>query len=278
MASKYGSRRNNSSFKGALLASAASFLIGGALAGYFVWQSSDDGTTQAVETQQADSGSVPVAVPSEANSPTPTPLVEAIEEAETPEEAVEVVTRVAEQQGGIEQRLAAAEQRLTILAIQAQSAEGNTTRAEGLLIAFAARRFIERGEPLNTYLEDQLRLRFADKRPNAVNTVINFSRRNPIVRVDRLLARLEGLGPQLKESNSGISLGGFTNELGDLFSVRRQSTPSPQPERRLERARFALEQGRYQRAQRHPLAAPKTLVFWQIIVGVIDSMLIENVH
>ena len=37
-------------------------------------------------------------------------------------------------------------------------------------------------------------------------------------------------------------------ELGELFVIRRESTPSPQPERRLERARIALEQGRYQNA------------------------------
>ena len=105
----------------------------------------------------------------------------------------------------------------------------------------------ERGDELG-YLADQLRLRFGDERPNAVNTIINFSRTDPPIRLDTLLARLEGLGPQLAERDEGPSWAAFKRELSQLFVIRRESTPSPQPERRLERARYALEQGRYQNA------------------------------
>ncbi|MDJ0978722.1 MAG: hypothetical protein QNI87_09305 [Erythrobacter sp.] len=250
MESKYGSRRKNSPMKGALLASGASFLIGGALVGYVVWHNArtdDPPEPPRVETIAESGSPTPTGVPSAAVSPSPTPLAEALGEAETPEEAVEAVTRVAEQQGGLEQRLAAAEQRLTRLDIQAQAAAGNAARAEALLIAFATRRLVERGDELG-YLADQLRLRFGDERPNAVNTIISFSRIDPPIRLDGLLARLDGLGPQLQERSEGPSWEAFSREIGELFVIRRESTPSSQPERRLERARYAMEQGRYRSA------------------------------
>ena len=62
------------------------------------------------------------------------------------------------------------------------------------------------------------------------------------------VARLDGLGPQLVERDEGLSWARVQRELGELFVIRRESTPSPQPERRLERARIALEQGRFQNA------------------------------
>jgi hypothetical protein len=176
-------------------------------------------------------------------APTPTPLAEVLEPetVETVEEAAEAVAQVAEQQGGLDQRLAAAEQRLARLDLQAQAAAGNAARAEGLLIAFATRRAIERGAELG-FLADQLRLRFGDNWPNAVRTVITFSRR-PIT-IDQLLARLEGLGPQLAEADEITSWADIRREIGEMFVIRRESTPSPQPQRRLDRARLFLESGR----------------------------------
>ncbi|GMN03967.1 hypothetical protein [Erythrobacter sp. MTPC3] len=248
MESKYGSRRKPSSGKGIWLAGIASFAIGGLLVGYVVWynENQDDPPAIAAQADRVEIAASPSSSPSPLLTPTPTPLSEPIEP-ENAEEAVEAVTGLAEQQGGLDQRLAAAEQRLARLDLQAQAAAGNAARAEGLLIAFAARRAVERGAELG-YLADQLRLRFGDERPNAVNTIINFSRTDPPIRLDTLLARLEGLGPQLAETDEGPSWAAFKRELGELFVIRRESTPSPQPERRLERARFALEQGRYQNA------------------------------
>ncbi|MEL7197682.1 MAG: hypothetical protein AAGL10_05130 [Pseudomonadota bacterium] len=250
MESKYGSRRKTGTGRKTLLAALASFVVGGALVGYVVWYNTEgtDRTIQAssgpiVEAQDADAIETPTAV----ISPSPTSdLADAIE-ADDAEEAVEVVTRVAEQQGGLDQRLAAAEQRLARLDLQTQAASGNAARAEALLIAFATRRVIERGAELG-YLADQLRLRFGDERPNAVNTIINFARSDPPIRLDNLILRLDGLGPQLTESGSGFSFGTITREFGDLFVIRRESTPSALPQRRMERARFALEQGRFQAA------------------------------
>ncbi|TRD12149.1 hypothetical protein FGU71_09950 [Erythrobacter insulae] len=246
MESKYGSRRKPSSAKGILLAAVSSFAIGGALVGYVVWYNiGSDPATEADQTPAIAAAS-PSAAPIAEISPTPTPLSEPIEP-ESAEEAVEAVSGLAEQQGGLDQRLAAAEQRLARLDLQAQAAAGNAARAEGLLIAFATRRAVERGAELG-YLADQLRLRFGDERPNAVGTIINFARSDPPIRLDTLLARLEGLGPQLAATEEGPSWAKFQREIGELFIIRREDTPSPQPERRLERARYALEQGRYQNA------------------------------
>jgi hypothetical protein len=240
MESKFGSRRKPSSGRGILLAAIAAFIAGGGLVGWVVWynlQPERTGAPRSGVEVLAGAGKTPDA----SLSPSPSPLAQAIENAKT-EEAVE---RVAEQQGGLDQRLAAAEQRLTQLDLQAQAAAGNAARAESLLIAFATRRAVERGAELG-YLADQLRLRFGDQWPNAVSTIIEFSR-DP-VRLDGLVARLEGLGPQLREGSEGPSWGAFKREISQLFVFRRESTPSPQPERRLERARWALEQGRYQNA------------------------------
>lgn len=254
MESKFGSRRKQASTGRFLVAALASFLVGGALVGYVVWYNLQ--SPEPVLAADAGAPELPSASPIEGGiddgptagvSASPTPLAEAVaalEEGDT-EGAAEAVTRVVDQQGGIDSRLAAAEQRLARLDLQAQAAAGNAARAEGLLIAFATRRAVERGAELG-YLADQLRLRFSDQWPNAVTTIISFSR-DPL-RIDNLTARLDGLGPQLVEQDEGISWERFQRELGQLFVVRRESTPSPQPQLRLERARIALGQGRYQNA------------------------------
>ena len=137
------------------------------------------------------------------------------------------------------------EQRLSRLDLQTQAAAGNAARAEGLLISFATRRSIERGAELG-YLADQLRLRFGDALPNAVKTLTDMSR-NPVT-IDQLLARLEGLEPALRTDSDAPSLERLRRELSNLFVVRRQSAPSPQPRRRLERAKMFLQTGRYEAA------------------------------
>lgn len=252
MASKYTSRRKPASKRGYLLAGLASFILGGVLIGYVVYYNvaQSDGTIAdgaAAMNAADDAGTDPSPLPGGLASPSPSPLAEAVAALENGnrEVAAEAVSLVAEQQGGLDQRLAAAEQRLGRLDLQAQAAAGNAARAEGLLIAFATRRAIERGAELG-YLADQLRLRFADQWPNAVSTIINFAREP--VRLDNLTARLDGLASELVEVDEGMNFARLQRELGNLFVIRRENTPSPQPERRLERARIALEQGRYQNA------------------------------
>lgn len=226
--------RPRPSMKPVLFAVLASFLLGAGIVGLLAWQGYL-GVSMAGNTSRADPPAALAGPPT-----TPTPMPSARQTA-----AVAAMERVEQQHGGIDQRLAAAEQRLARLDLQAQAASGNAARAEGLLIAFATRRAIERGAELG-YLGDQLRLRFADAQPNSVQTVIDFARKP--VTLDVLLARLEGLAPQLSAADSQPTFARLRSEMSRLFVIRRETTPSPQPSRRLERARMFLETGRVDKA------------------------------
>ncbi|QKG72469.1 MICOS complex subunit MIC60 [Erythrobacter mangrovi] len=236
------SKRKGTSARPMLVAVLGAFLLGGAVVGYGVYRLAGQPAAEpaAVEDPQAIASSVPV-------EPTPTPSATASQAAQ------QAVARVEEQQGGLDQRLAAAEQRLARLDLQAQAAAGNAARAEGLLIAFATRRALEKGAELG-FLADQLRLRFGDAMPNAVETLIRASR-NPIT-LDQLIARLEGLSPRLAESTSESGFARFREELSQLFVIRSESAPSPQPQRRLDRARLFLESGRTEAAIAEVRALP----------------------
>ena len=228
------SGRTGRSTRPVLVALLGAFVLGGALAGYGVWRYGDD-LRIGMDKRPAS-----VAAPASTASflPGPVPAAPA-------SDAAEAVQRVTQQQGGLDQRIAAAEQRITQLDLQAQAAWGNAARAEGLLIAFSARRALDRGSDLG-FLADQLQLRFGDAMPNAVGTVITFGRQP--VTLDQLVARLDGLAPELAKSGGRLSWDRFTSELAGLFVVRRESTPSPQPELRLERARLFLQSGRVEAA------------------------------
>lgn len=222
-----------------LIGLAVAFLAGAALAGYGMWRFGDAWVGDGPPARAvAASRPAPAAAP----PASPTPDVIATPGAQ---EAVAAAQIVAEQQGGLDQRLAAAEQRIARLDLQAQAASGNAARAEGLLIAFAARRTLDRGNPLG-YLEDQLRLRFGDAMPAATRTLIAFGRQP--VTLEQLVARLEGLAPELSRSSGQASWARLRSDLTRLFVVRRESTPSPQPRQRLERARLFLQSGRVREA------------------------------
>jgi hypothetical protein len=133
------------------------------------------------------------------------------------------------------------EQRVAQLDFQSRSAAGNADRAEALLVAFAARRALDRGVTLG-YLETLLRQRFAGSQPQAVGTII-ASAQNPVTLQqlqDDLLEvapRLNGGGPDQSWWNA------FRSELAGMIIVRRAGTPSPLPAERLRRARRSLESG-----------------------------------
>ncbi|MFA9200247.1 MAG: hypothetical protein ACEQR8_03530 [Cypionkella sp.] len=219
-----------------VIAMLAAFAIGAAVAGYLAWRGVFDPARSPL------AGPPPPASRPALTDPPPARPASGPTSGPTAAAAVE---RGAQAQGGIDQRLAAAEQRLARLDLQAQAAAGNAARAEGLLIAFAARRAIDRGVPLG-YLADSLRLRFGDAQPNAVATLIEFARR-PMTQ-DMLLARLDVLGTRLASDAEGMAVGRLGSEISSLFVIRRETTPSPQPARRLERARLFLESGRVDKA------------------------------
>lgn len=231
-------------WKGAALSAVAAFAVGGGLIGWLAWERGFDwGTLVGLGRNPAPLIAIPEVPPAEkgdikTDSDLAAEAVRAIADAK--------VAQVAEAQGGFDQRIAAMEQRMARLDLQAQAASGNAARAEGLLVAFAARRAMERGVPLG-YLGDQLRLRFGDARPNAVRTIIEASR-DPVT-LDQLMARLEGLSAELVSAPYDEGLWtGIQRELNTLFIVRRETSPSPAPRRRLERAKTFLESGRVEAA------------------------------
>jgi len=230
-----------------IVAAIAAFLLGAVLTFYLARET---GWLFGPEvTPTADAGGdafADLAQEGESGGDDADPGLSATQQAQTATIAARRVAKVAEQQGGLDQRVAAMEQRLSRLDLQAQAAAGNAARAEGLLIAFAARRAIERGAPLG-YLSDQLRLRFADALPNAVKAV-NALSDDPIT-LDQLLARLDGLAPSLGDtpSDEGL-LPRIGREISQLFVIRTEDTPSPRSESRLRRARQFLESGRVEAA------------------------------
>jgi len=156
-------------------------------------------------------------------------------------EASPAVTLTPDLERALAVRVADLEDRLSRINVQAQAASGNAARAEGLLIAFAARRALDRGSPLG-YIDPQLRLRFGDAQPKAVTTIINASRQP--VTLEELSSGLDELGPALMTGSSGAGFwADFQRELSELFVIRREGTPSPAPQQRLIRAKRYVETG-----------------------------------
>ena len=218
-------RRSGPSLRAVLGTAMLAFIGGAALVGWLVW----DGR---VTLTQGDTAAPKAASTSFANLPKP---------AASPSAAASSAAAQDAALGGMEQRIAALEQRLTRIDLQAAASEGNTARAEALLVAEAARRALERGAPLG-YLADQLKLRFGEAQPGAVATVIDTAQ-NPVT-LDRLAGQFDALAPTLINAPRGESgWDQFTRELSGLFVIRHGAGPSAQPEQRLERIRLLLRTG-----------------------------------
>ncbi|WP_207774691.1 uroporphyrinogen-III synthase [Sphingosinicella sp. YJ22] len=141
----------------------------------------------------------------------------------------------------VARRVAQLEQRIGEIDTSARSAVGNADRTEGLLVAIAARRALDRGVGLG-YLEGLLRQRFGASQAQAVNTIIAASRQP--VTLQQLQAELAEIGPQL--TGAGPNRGLWTalrQELANLIIVRRADTPSTDPGERLRRATDRLQAG-----------------------------------
>lgn len=138
-------------------------------------------------------------------------------------------------------RVDALEQRIGAIDTQARQAVGNAGRAENLLIAFAARRALDRGIGLG-YLEGLLRERFGATQPQAVATVISAS--NQPVTLQQLQQELQELGPDLVEAGPRQGWwAALKQQVGGLITIRRTESPSTMPSERLERAEQRLEVG-----------------------------------
>ncbi len=145
-----------------------------------------------------------------------------------------------------ESRVAGLEARLAQIDAQASNASSNAARAEGLLIAFAARRAIDRGIGLG-YLEGQLRDRFAETQPRAVAAIISAAQAP--VTLDGLRQQLDILTPDLAGGGPNESWSAAAQRtFGSLFIVRKATSPSPAADDRVSRARLAIEGGQVENA------------------------------
>ena len=142
----------------------------------------------------------------------------------------------------LDARVVQLEERLTRITVEAQGASANAARAEGLLVAFAARRALDNGSPLG-YIEAQLRLRFGPAQPRAVATIINAAR-EPVTLAD-LRAGLTDIGDRVMTPPANASWWtALEHEARELVSIRRASTPSPRPQAAFDRAIRYLDGGR----------------------------------
>lgn len=148
--------------------------------------------------------------------------------------------------GEISGRIAGLEDRMARIDMRAAAAAGNAARAEGLLIAFAARRAIDRGVALG-YVEGELRERFSTSQPRAVAAVIAAAQAP--VTLENLRQKLDGLRSKLTGATANEGWWDATRRtLGNLVVVRRQGSESPAPDDRIERATLRIESGQVEGA------------------------------
>jgi hypothetical protein len=146
------------------------------------------------------------------------------------------------------------EQRVAEIDNQSRAAAGNADRAEGLLVAFAARRALDRGVALG-YIEGLLRQRFGETQRQAVATIITASRQP--VTLEELQDGLQEVGPELTGAGPGQNWWtALRAELGELVSIRKAGTPSTIPAERLRRAERRLESGQVDVALAEVLRLP----------------------
>ena len=153
-----------------------------------------------------------------------------------------------------EARVTTLEGRLAAVESAAQRAAGSAGRADALLVAFAARRAIDRGVALG-YLETLLVARFGADHQRAVAQIVTASR-DP-VRLDQLIADYARLGPALRGGAPEESWwAGLRREFGSIVAVHRAGTPSLKPAATYDRARARLEAGEVDAALAETMRLP----------------------
>lgn len=236
--------KRSSPLRGLLATAGLAFLLGGGLVTWLAWNGTLDLGFNRTAPEPAVSATVPASQPRIPLATAPTPSASA-----SPAPLQQPALA-----GAFDQRVAALEARLSDLSLRAEAASGNATRAEGMLIAFAARRALERGKPLGG-LADQLRLRFEAAEPMAVSTVLQGAERP--VTLDALLTELDRLKPELtgRPANE-TGWGRFRREMEGLFTIRRGSGEGGDPDGQLERAKVLLRSGQIKAARDQVQAMP----------------------
>lgn len=151
-------------------------------------------------------------------------------------------------------RIRSLEARLAQVENATHRAEGSAGRADALVVAFAARRAIDRGVALG-YLEKLLVERFGPQHQQAVATIITASRQP--VRLDDLRSQFEALGPQLRRGGPQDNWwNDFRRELGSLVEIHRAERPAVNADARYRRAQQRLESGDVDRALAETMRLP----------------------
>jgi hypothetical protein len=167
------------------------------------------------------------AVPAISYTPqTTTPTVDAL--------PVSPVTDVSARVVALEARLARVE--------ASGGARGGSTQAQGLLLTFAARRALERGDGLGG-LESLLSQQFDARQPAAVATVIGAGRQP--VTLEQLRSGFEAVIPAL--TGKGPDTGwweSFTGAMSGLITFRGANEPTSDPAIAVAHAAQLLDQGR----------------------------------
>lgn len=164
------------------------------------------------------------------------------------------LTQTAPPAANTDAHMARIEQRLAIIDQQADSALNDAARAERLMIAFAARRAVERGAPLG-YLEGALQRQFGAADPAAVAAVIDGARSS--VTLEQLEDGLEAEKTDLASGTVGTGwLASIWQDMSSLAVVHRAGESSKTPSQRLETARRALERDRVETAVKEVGAMP----------------------
>ncbi len=153
-----------------------------------------------------------------------------------------------------DQKIASLENRIATVENATARAVGSAGRADALVIAFAARRAIDRGVALG-YLENLLVDRFGAQHQAAVATVITGSRQP--VRLDDLISEYDALGPELRRGGPQDSWWtDLRREFGELVEVHSSARPAVNPEARYARARQELVGGDVDKAFAETMRLP----------------------
>lgn len=151
-------------------------------------------------------------------------------------------------------RIASLENRVAEVENATQRAEGSAGRADALVMAFAARRAIDRGVALG-YLENLLAERFGAQHQAAVATIITSSRQP--VRLNDLISEYETLEADLRRGSPQDSWWtNFKRELGSLVEVHRAERPAVNAEARYNRALQRLSTGDVDQALAETMRLP----------------------
>ncbi len=153
-----------------------------------------------------------------------------------------------------DQKIADLESRVSRVENATARAEGSAGRADALVIAFAARRAVDRGVALG-YLENLLVDRFGAQHRAAVATVITTSRQP--VRLDDLITEYDLLGKDLRRGGPQDSWWtNFQRQFGELVEIHSVDQPATNPDATYERARQRLVSGNVDQALAEVMRLP----------------------